>query len=131
MKVNQSLIIKYFFILICFLPLSSNALEKEKYYSDRICKEMSGDYMYVLDDDSKPDCVTKTHVFEFDWAENMKIYEAIGQSLYYASQTKLKPGVYLLIKEDNSEKYIRKIREVIKYFDLDIELIIKDVRSEN
>ena len=61
----------------------------------------------------------------------MKVYEAIGQSLYYASQTGKKPGILLLIRKDNSEKHIRKIKEVIRYFDLDIELILKDVSSNN
>ena len=118
------------FLLFSF-SLPSYSIEKETYYSEKFCKEMSGDYKYILKDSSKPDCLTKTHVFEFEWAESMKVYEAIGQSLYYASQTKLKPGIYLLIKKNDSEKYIRKIKEVIKYFDLDIQLIIKDVRSEN
>jgi len=121
-------------VLLLFFPLlsfSCNAIEKEKYYSEKFCNEMSGDDKYVLEDGSEPDCLTKTHVFEFDWADGMKVYEAIGQSLYYASQTDKKPGIFLLIRKDNSEKYIRKIREVIRYFDLDIELIIKDLRSEN
>jgi len=131
MKVNQSLIIKYLFILICFLPLSSYALEKEKYYSDKFCEEMSGQADYVLKDKSRVDCLTETHAFEVDWADGMKVYEAIGQSLYYASQTDKKPGILLLIRKDNSDKHIRKIKEVIRYFDLDIELIIKDVSSEN
>ena len=119
------------FLLLFSISLPSYSIEKETYYSEKFCKEMSGDYKYKLKDGSKPDCLTKTHVFEFEWAESMKVYEAIGQSLYYASQTKLKPGIYLLIKKDNSEKYIRKIQEVIRYFDLGIELIIKDIRSEN
>ena len=129
MKINQSLIIKFLFILICFLPLSSSALEKEKYYSDKFCEEMSGQADYTLKDKSRVDCLTETHSFEVDWADGMKVYEAIGQSLYYASQTDKKPGILLLIRKDNSEKHIRKIKEVIRYFDLDIELIIKDVRS--
>tara|TARA_B100001769_G_C21714266_1_gene393402 strand:+ start:194 stop:571 length:378 start_codon:yes stop_codon:yes gene_type:complete len=124
---------KNIFLLLFFfiLSFSSHSKQNEKFYSDKFCKEISGNPKHELEDGSKPDCITKTHVFEFDWAEGMKVYEAIGQSLYYASQTKLKPGIYLLIRKDNSEKHIRKIREVIRFFDLDIELIIKDVRSQN
>ena len=92
---------------------------------------MSGQADYTLQDKSRVDCLTETHAFEVDWADGMKVYEAIGQSLYYASQTDKKPGILLLIRKDNSEKHIRKIQEVIRYFDLDIELIIKDVRLEN
>ena len=131
MKFNQSLLIKYFFILICFLPLSYNALEKEKFYSDKFCEEISGQADYTLQDQSRVDCLTETHAFEVDWADGMKVYEAIGQSLYYASQTGKKPGILLLIRKDNSEKHIRKIKEVISYFNLDVELIIKDIRPED
>ena len=119
------------FLFFFIVTSSSQALEKEKYYSDKFCEEMSGQADYILQDKSRVDCLTETHAFEVDWADGMKVYEAIGQSLYYASQTEKKPGILLLIRKDNSEKHIRKIKEVIRYFDLDIELIIKDVRSEN
>ena len=65
------------------------------------------------------------------WADGMKVYEAIGQSLYYASQTNKKPGIILLIRKNNSEKHIRKVKEVINFFELDINLIIKDLISKN
>ena len=119
------------FLFFFILTSSSQALEKEKYYSDKFCEEMSGQADYTLQDKSRVDCLTETHAFEVDWADGMKVYEAIGQSLYYSSQTGKLPGILLLIRKDNSEKHIRKIKEVIRYFDLDIELIIKDVRSEN
>ena len=61
----------------------------------------------------------------------MKIYEAIGQSLYYSSETGKLPGILLLIRKENSEKHIRKVREVIKAFDLPIELLELDVTSVN
>ena len=119
------------FLFFFILTSSSQALEKEKYYSDKFCEEMSGQADYTLQDKSRVDCLTETHAFEVDWADGMKVYEAIGQSLYYSSQTGKLPGILLLIRKDNSEKHIRKIREVIRFFDLDIELIIKDVRSQN
>lgn len=118
------------FILLLF-SFSSYAIEKESYYSKKFCNEISGDATIILEDKSSPDCVTNTHVFEVDWADGMKVYEAIGQSLYYASQTDKKPGILLLIRKDKSEKYIRKIREVIRHFNLEIELVIKDIRLVN
>ena len=129
MKINRKSISA--FILIFFLSLPSKALEKEKYYSEMYCKELSGKVNHNLADKSKVDCLTDTHAYEVDWADGMKVYEAIGQSLYYASQTNKKPGILLLIKKDSSEKHIRKIKEIINYFNLDVELIIKDVRSDN
>ena len=88
---------------------------------------MSGQTDYTLQDQSRVDCLTETHAFEVDWADGMKVYEAIGQSLYYASQTGKKPGILLLIRKDNSKKHIRKVKEVIGAFNLPIELVIIDL----
>ena len=129
MKINRKSISA--FILIFFLSLSSNALEKEKYYSEMYCEELFGKVNYTLEDKSKVDCLTDTHAYEVDWADGMKVYEAIGQSLYYASQTNKKPGIIFLIRRNNSEKHIRKVKEVINFFELDINLIIKDLISKN
>ena len=92
---------------------------------------MSGQSEYILKDLSRVDCLTDTHAFEVDWADGMHVYEAIGQSLYYSAATGKLPGILLLIRKENSEKHIRKIREVIKAFDLPIELLELDVTSEN
>ena len=92
---------------------------------------MSGQSEYVLKDLSRVDCLTDTHAFEVDWADGMKVYEAIGQSLYYSSETGKLPGILLLIRKENSEKHIRKVREVIKAFDLPIELLELKVTTEN
>lgn len=122
------IILLLFFSLLSF---PSNALEKEKYYSDKFCEEMSGQADYTLQDKSRVDCLTETHAFEVDWADGMKVYEAIGQSLYYASQTGKKPGILLLIRKDNSEKHIRKVQEVISAFNLPIELLVIDLIANN
>ena len=123
---------KLFLLIILFcLSFSAYAIEKEEFYSKKFCEELSGQSQFKLKDLSRVDCLTETHAFEVDWADGMKVYEAIGQSLYYASQTDKKPGILLLIRKDNSEKHIRKIKEVIRYFDLDIELILKDLTLNN
>ena len=123
-----------FFILFnifIFFSYPAYSLEKEKYYSELYCEELSGKVNYTLEDKSKVDCLTDTHAYEVDWADGMKVYEAIGQSLYYASQTNKKPGIILLIRKNNSEKHIRKVKEVINFFELDINLIIKDLTIYN
>jgi hypothetical protein len=58
----------------------------------------------------------------------LKVYESIGQSLYYASETGKLPGILLLIRKDGSEKHIRKVKRVIEAFELPIKLVIIDVR---
>jgi len=121
--------IKPLLILLLFLSFASYAIENEAFYSVKFCAEMSGKSEHVLKDLSRVDCLTDTHAYEFDWADGMKVYEAIGQSLYYASETGKDPGIYLLVRKKNSEKHIRKVKRVIETFELPIKLVIKDVRN--
>ena len=122
---------KLFLSLLLYLFFLSNtyAIENEAFYSDKFCSEMSGKSEHVLKDLSRVDCLTDTHAYEFDWADGMKVYEAIGQSLYYASETGKDPGIYLLVRKKNSEKHIRKVKRVIETFELPIKLVIKDIRN--
>ncbi len=46
-----------------------------------------------------------------------------------AAETGKQPGILLLIKKNNSEKYIRKVRRVIETFNLPIKLVIRDIRG--
>ena len=71
-------------LILSISSFSSYAIENESYYSEKFCNEMSGQSEYILKDLSRVDCLTDTHAFEVDWAEGMKVYEAIGQSLYYS-----------------------------------------------
>jgi hypothetical protein len=118
-------------LILSISSFSSYAIENEDYYSKKFCNEMFGQSEYVLKDLSKVDCLTDTHAFEVDWADGMKVYEAIGQSLYYSSETGKLPGILLLIRKENSKKHIRKVREVIKAFDLPIELLVLNITSDN
>ena len=121
----------FLLIILIFLSFSASAIEKEEFYSNIFCEELSGQSQFKLKDLSRVDCLTETHAFEVDWADGMKVYEAIGQSLYYASQTGKKPGILLLIRKDNSEKHIRKVQEVIISFNLPIELVVMDLTKNN
>ena len=121
---------KKLLLTVCFIfTLDVIALENEDYYNRQFCTEESGQAEYRLPDLSRIDCLTDTHAFEADWADGLKVYEAIGQALYYASETGRLPGILLLIRKDNSEKYIRKVQRVIEvYWGLKIQLIVRDVR---
>ena len=123
--------IRYLAVLLLSL-LSGNALavENEDYYNRLFCTEMGGQAEYVLPDRSRVDCLTSTHAFEADWAQGLKVYESIGQALYYSAETGRQPGILLLIKNKNSERYIRKVKRVIEAFNLPIKLVIRDVRTD-
>ena len=125
-KLITAILLSILFLLSSF---SAQAIENEPYYNQQFCKEMQGKAEYILDDKSRVDCLTDTHAFETDWAETSKVYESIGQALYYAAETGKLPGILLLIRKDGSEKYIRKVRSVIEAFKLPIKLVIIDVRE--
>jgi hypothetical protein len=120
-------------LIILFIMLtiqSAYALENEDYYNRQFCSEVSGQAEYSLPDRSRVDCLTDTHAFEADWADGLKVYESIGQSLYYAAETGKKPGILLLVRKKNSDKHIRKVRRVIENWSLPIKLIVKDIRNK-
>ena len=116
---------------LLLMSISVQAIEDEDHYNRLFCEEMQGKAEHTLDDKSRVDCLTDTHAFEADWADGSNVYSAIGQALYYASETGRLPGILLLIRYDNSEKHIRKVKRVIEmYPDFKIQLIVRDVRSD-
>jgi hypothetical protein len=121
---------KLIILLTILIIQSSHALENEDYYNRQFCTQESGQAEYSLPDRSRVDCLTDTHAFEADWADGLKVYESIGQSLYYAAETGKKPGILLLVRKKNSAKHIRKVKRVIESWNLPIKLIIKDVQDD-
>ena len=117
-------------LLTILIIQSSHALENEDYYNRQFCTQESGQAEYSLPDRSRVDCLTDTHAFEADWADGLKVYESIGQSLYYAAETGKQPGILLLIRKNNSDKHIRKVKRVIEHWSLPIKLVIQDVKGE-
>ncbi len=114
--------------ILVMLVHSVYALENEDYYNRQFCTQESGQAEYKLPDRSRIDCLTDTHAYEADWADGLKVYESIGQSLYYAAETGKKPGILLLVRKKNSDKHIRKVKRVIENWSLPIKLVIQDVR---
>jgi len=114
-----------FFILS---PSGAYSIENEDYYNKQFCEEMSGQPEFRLKDLSRVDCLTDTHAFEADWADGLKVYEAIGQALYCSIETGKQPGILLLVRKNKSEKHIRKVERVIEGWGLPIKLVIRDVR---
>mgnify|MGYP000737041346 FL=1 len=125
----KSILITVFTFTLLFSSLSVSALENEDYYNRQFCTEESGQAEYRLSDLSRVDCLTDTHAFEADWADGLKVYESIGQSLYYSAETGKQPGILLLIRKNSFEKHVRKVKRVIERWNLPIKLVIRDVRD--
>ncbi len=65
----------------------------------------------MLPDRTRVDCLTDTHAVEFDFGP--KWAEAIGQALYYASQTNRKAAVVLILRSPKDERYVRRIEAAV------------------
>lgn len=136
-----------FLILIC-TQVYAKHLHPEKYYQNLWCKEQKGATEVKLIDDTRIDCLTKTHAIEFDFAS--KWAEAIGQSLHYARMSGKNAGIVLIIENKNDYKYYNKIKplcdeykitlwqmtppknpQIIRSYDIGdiIELIIKIIKE--
>ena len=127
-----------FLLLIITLSIasfSSLAKPNEIFYSKKFCVELwSGEPEKPIKENNKivarVDCQTDTKSIEFGWADS-DVYDNIGQSLYYSSKTGMPPSIVLLVNKDMEKekikKSIKKIEDVNKAFELEIEIILLQI----
>lgn len=132
MRKHWLLIIALIFFFISFAvycttdPLKTPKFDEtkgkfhEKDYVQAYCKGVTE---YVLPDRTRVDCLTDEYAIEFDRGKNWA--EAIGQSLYYAKMTGKKPGVAIIIKSPDEQRYIKRIKKV----DRNIEIFVIKARD--
>lgn len=59
------------------------------------------------------DCLLPDYAVEVDFAS--KIYQGIGQAMYYSAETGRLPAVLLIIEDPvNEDKYLKKLEQVQK-----------------
>jgi len=102
-------------VLSMLVACPAYAHEPEAYYQRMMCEDI-GVMEYMLDDDTRIDCLTDGYAWEVDFQE--KWAEAIGQCLHYASKTGRHPAIYLI--GDNVEKYAKRIMAVSNRYNLGI-----------
>ncbi|EPZ49323.1 hypothetical protein M902_0698 [Bacteriovorax sp. BAL6_X] len=92
--------------------------KSEDSYNEKFCKLQGG-----ITELKRIDCVTNVYAIEVDRAKKWR--EAIGQSLQYAYLSKKKPGIALITsKSQKDREYLKLLKEVIKYSNLDIKVWI-------
>jgi len=94
----------------------------ESWYQKKWCQEYKGDTTITLNDDTEPDCVTSSHIIEFDFGD--KWYESVAQSLHYSLNymEKRKAGIVLIIEDQvRDDKYWKRLNTVIDAFHLPID----------
>lgn len=108
-------------LILISMPSFAGHMYPEKYYQNIWCKENRGIQEYRLNDNTRVDCLTKTHAVEFDFAS--KWAESIGQSLHYSMMTNKKAGIVLIIENGNDFKYYNKIKPLCEKYDITLSYI--------
>jgi hypothetical protein len=115
--------VKVALIIIILFMLPSLLLAKreqpEKWYQEKWCREQGGEIEVVLPDKTRCDCLTDTHAIEFDFGNGWA--EAIGQSSYYAMQTRKRAGIVLILESIKDRKYWIRLNTTIEHFNLPID----------
>ena len=76
-------------------------------------------------DGTRVDILTPKFAIEVDWAKSGKHFEAIGQALYYAIVTDRRPGIILLRRGSDDDRFIHRTQAVCSRYG--IRLWVEDV----
>jgi hypothetical protein len=74
-------------------------------WSAELATTVSGQAEYRLPDGSRVDILTDHEAIEVEWSD--KWPESIGQSVYYGIATDRQPCVWLLLRGDHDEDFLR------------------------
>ena len=72
-------------VLLAFVALPLFGKQSERYYQEKLAREIGGRVEVVMKDGTRCDILTSSYAIEVDFAK--KWAEAIGQSLNYAMHT--------------------------------------------
>jgi len=113
-------------ITLCAITsVSAKHLYSEAEYQTAWCKAHNGIMEYELPDKARVDCMATIdgteYAIEFDFSHGAKIYECIGQALYYSVATGKKAGAVLILETPKDEFYLKRFKKVadkygIKYW---------------
>lgn len=91
---------------------------KEKVYQDEWCQQAGGVTEYRLDDGTRIDCLTDMYAIEFDFAP--KWAESVGQSLHYALMTGKRPGVVLIMENENDDRHFDRLNRLADRYNIKV-----------
>lgn len=99
-----------------FFLFAQKSKLQERDYADYIQQLIGGEREYSVYS-GRVDLVTEDFAYEVEWARNWK--ESIGQSLWYALQTKLKPGIILIRESPKEYKYFQMLNSTLEFSGLE------------
>lgn len=96
----------------------SQTKQRETYYQQQFAEIIGGEREVVLEDRTRVDIVTDTHVIEVDFAA--KWAESIGQALHYKNMLGKKAGVLLIMKGDEEMRFLKRLMGVAVQHGIDV-----------
>ena len=104
---------------VLFAGCTKHKKLNEKYYQTQLCNELGGVMEQSLLDRTRIDCLTDEYAIEVEFSK--KWAESVGQSLYYAEMTGMKPGVGLILRDSKKDKrHLKRLRVLAKKYDIKI-----------
>ena len=120
---------KRFLIVLLFLftfnIVQAKHLYHEADYQKARCSKNGGILEYKNPDETRVDCLTKTHAVEFDFAK--KWAESVGQAEHYALMTGKTGKVVLIIETIKDFKYLERVKKLAKKHNFDVEYITPEI----
>ena len=107
-------------LILSALPCSAKHVHLEKEYQEYWCNAHNGIMEYELPDKTRIDCLSD-YATEFDFS--YKVYEAIGQALYYSEMVGKPPAVVLIMENPNrarEQKYLDRLNIVAKKYGITV-----------
>ena len=111
-------------LLIALLLTNSCAKTKhnEDFYNKRFCASKHGKSEVIYRKDHiRTDCEYQNYVCETDWAK--KIFEGVGQSIYYSHVTGKKPCLVIIEKNYKDHLKVKRMKPFIKKMGIKLHII--------
>jgi len=110
-------------MVVCFaILLTGQKNHNEKYYQGIHCKMINGKVEYRLPSGRRVDCLTNKYAIEHDFAS--KVYECVGQAIYYSSITGKVPVCALIIENKTDERFLDIIETIKQSYVNNLELVL-------
>ncbi len=99
-------------------PCQAKQLKNEGFYAQQWCRQNQGKFGSLSEENSVIDCLTSQYAIDCAFAE--KWPETIGRALFHAMATGKEPGICLILKSPDDNRYWLEMNRTITHHQLPI-----------
>lgn len=107
-----------FTLLLVGVMTFGQVRQRETYYQQKFAEVINGNREFVLEDRTRVDIVTDTHVIEVGYGE--KWAESIGKSLHFEGMLNKQAGILLVIDMEKEERFLDRLMGVAAKYGIDV-----------